>query len=91
MCTNRAPAAAAAEAAQAAPIRNAVPTPAQVAHLMAVQKLLTPQEAAVAQATAAKLSAEDRAELLAELETMTVEQAAAFVRSMLPAMKESAS
>ncbi|MBZ0234736.1 MAG: hypothetical protein K8M05_20565 [Deltaproteobacteria bacterium] len=82
---------AAAEAAQAPPIRNTAPTPAQVAHLMAVQKLLTPQEAAVAQATAAKLSAEDRAELLAELETMTVEQAAAFVRSMLPTMKVSAS
>ena len=80
-----------AEPAPSAPIRNAVPTPAQLAHLMAVQNLLTPQEAAVAQATAAKLSAEDRAELLAELETMTVEQAAAFVRSMLPAMKESAS
>jgi len=68
-----------------------VATRAQVANLMAVQKLLTPQEAAVAQATAAKLLAEDRAELLAELEPMTVEQAAAFVRSMLPTMKESAS
>ncbi len=79
------------EPAQAAPIRNTAPTPAQVAHLMAVQKLLTPQEAAVAQATAAKLSEADRAELLAELETMTVEQAAAFVRSMLPTLKETAS
>ncbi len=77
-------------AAPAAPIRNATPTPAQVAHLMAVQKLLTAQEAAVAQATAARLSEADRAELLAELETMTVEQAAAFVRSMLPAMKKEA-
>ena len=33
----------------------------------------------------------NRAELLAELETMTVEEAAAFVRAMLPTMKESAS
>ena len=71
--------------------RNAMPTPAQMAHLMEVQKQLTPQEAAVARATAAKLSPQDQAELLAELETMTVEQAAAFVRSMLPKMKGEAS
>ncbi|MCB9564205.1 MAG: hypothetical protein H6708_27760 [Kofleriaceae bacterium] len=75
----------------APPVRNAAPTPAQMADLLAVQKLLSPQEAAVAQQTAMKLSAEDRAELLAELETMTVEQAAAFVRSMLPTMKDAAS
>ncbi|MCA9680353.1 MAG: hypothetical protein KC464_35315 [Myxococcales bacterium] len=73
------------------PPRNAMPTPAQMAHILEVQKQLTPQEAAVARATAAKLSPEDQAELLAELETMTVEQAAAFVRSMLPKMKEPAS
>lgn len=69
------------------PPRNAMPTPAQMAHLLEVQKHLTPQEAAVARATAAKLSPQDQAELLAELETMTVQQAAAFVRSMLPKMK----
>jgi hypothetical protein len=71
--------------------RNAMPTAAQMAHLMEVQKLLTPEEAAVARATAAKLSPEDQAELLAELEPMTVAQAAAFVRSMLPKMKGPAS
>jgi hypothetical protein len=71
--------------------RNAMPTASQMAHLMEVQKQLAPQEAAVARATAAKLSSQDQAELLAELETMTVEQAAAFVRSMLPKMKGEAS
>jgi hypothetical protein len=75
----------------APPPRNAMPTAAQMAHLMEVQKLLTPEEAAVARATASKLSPQDQAELLAELETMTVAQAAAFVRSMLPKMKGPAS
>ncbi len=66
--------------------RNAIPTAAQVAHILEVRKLLAPQEAAVARATAAKLSPQDHTELLAELETIIVQQAAAFVRSMLPTM-----
>jgi len=70
-----------------APVRNAMPTQAQMEHLMAVQNRLTPEEAQVAQATAMKLSPEDRADLLAELEEMSVEEAAKFVRSMLPKMK----
>jgi hypothetical protein len=75
----------------AATPRNAMPSASQMAHLLEAQKLLTPEEAAVARATAAKLSPQDQAELLAELETMTVQQAAAFVRSMLPKMKGAAS
>ena len=73
------------ETSAAEPARNAAaPTPAQMMRLMAIQKLLTPDEAEVARATAAELSAEDRAELLTELEALSIDDGAALIRSMLP-------
>ena len=68
----------------AAEIRNAAPTPEQVAHLLAIRSQLMPREAAIADAVVLRMSPEMRAQWLGELSAMSVDQAVEIVRSMIP-------
>jgi hypothetical protein len=70
-------------------VRNAAPpSPAQIAHLLAVQSRLTPDEQRVAQLAAMRMTAEVRATWLDELGSMSVDEAVARVRSLIPAHRE---
>ena len=68
--------------------RNALPvlepTPEQWAHLYAIRARLSPREAAIAQAVIVRMPAELRAQWLAELSVLSVEEATEAVRSMIP-------
>ena len=77
-----------AEAGQLDAPRNALPalepTPEQWAHLYAIRARLSPREAAIAQAVVVRMPAELRAQWLAELSMLCVEEATEVVRSMIP-------
>jgi len=66
-------------------VRNAAPTGAQVAHLLAIRAVLTEREVAIVDGAIARMDLPTRAGWLAELSALTVDQAAARVRSMMPA------
>lgn len=72
-------------APEAAPI--AKPTVAQLAHLNAIREALAPDEQTVCDAVVMKLDDEKRAHWLGELCAMTVEQAVAQVRALLPPLR----
>jgi hypothetical protein len=69
------------------PTRNSAITPAQIAHLTAIQARLTPQEVRVVQAAALRMTPPVRAEWLAELAARSVDDAVTLVRSMLPKLR----
>jgi len=60
------------------------PTPEQWSHLLAIRARLAPKEAAIAELVVTRMSPEMRAQWLAELSVLTVDQAADVVRSMIP-------
>jgi hypothetical protein len=57
--------------------------PATIAHFVAIQGALTPQEAMLARALAAELSPAERRSWLAELRALSVPEAVAKIRSVL--------
>ena len=80
-----APTTATPEAVPASEVRNAAPSPEQWAHLLAIREKLSPREAAIAEAVVMKMPPDVRAQWLAELSALSVDQAAEIVRSMIPA------
>ena len=65
-------------------IRNAAaPTPEQIAHLLAIRALLTQREAAIADEVVVRMSDAVRAQWLAEISAMAVNDAADAVRSII--------
>ena len=60
------------------------PTPEQWSHLLAIRARLSPREAAIAESVVVRMSPEMRAQWLAELSALSVDQAADIVRSMVP-------
>jgi hypothetical protein len=66
--------------------RNASPawSPGQMNHLLAIHAALLPEEKRIAQLVVARMTPEVRAQWLGELSVLTVEQAVALVRSMIP-------
>lgn len=68
-------------------IRNAAPTPEQIAHLFAIRAKLTPREAAIADAVVLRMSADVQAQWLAELSALGVDEAVEVVRSMIPKLR----
>jgi hypothetical protein len=62
----------------------ATPTPEQAKHLLAILNGLQPDERKVARAVVQKMTADQRAHWLGELSLLTVENAVALVRSMIP-------
>ncbi|MCA9674280.1 MAG: hypothetical protein KC464_04485, partial [Myxococcales bacterium] len=65
------------------PAAPSTPTAMQMAHLVAVQAKLSPDEREAAQARAAGMSDGERAALLAELSALSVDDAAARVQALL--------
>ena len=85
--TASAPVASAAPAdAAAQPTRNAdpTPTPAEMAHVTAVQAKLTPAERRIAMSVAMRMPADARAKWFAELCSRSIDDAVALIRSNLP-------
>ena len=80
--------AAPAEAAQLDGPRNAAPvvepTVEQWAHLFAIRARLSPREATIANTVVARMPPELRAQWLAELSALSVDEAAEIVRSLIP-------
>ncbi len=70
-------------------VRNAAPTGAQVAHLLAVRARLMENEVAVIDESIARMDGPTRAWWLGELSSLSVEQAVERVRSMLPKVRAS--
>ena len=70
-------------------LRNAAPTPEQIAHLFAIRAKLTPREAAIADAVVLRMSGDVQAQWLAELSALSVDQAVEIVRSMIPKLRPS--
>jgi hypothetical protein len=68
--------------------RNAPPTieltPEQYEHLLAIRARLSPREAAIAETVITRMDPEMRAQWIAELSVISVDQAVDFVRSMIP-------
>jgi len=60
------------------------PTPEQWEHLLAIRAQLSPREAAIAETVITRMAPEVRAQWLAELSAISVDQAVDFVRSMIP-------
>lgn len=60
------------------------PTPGQWAHLFAIRAQLSPRDAAIAQTVVTRMAPEMRAQWLAELSALSVDEAAEVVRSMIP-------
>jgi len=60
------------------------PTAEQWAHLYAIRAQLTPREASIASTVVVRMAPELRAQWLAQLSALSVEQAAEVVRSMIP-------
>ncbi len=60
------------------------PTAEQWAHLYAIRAQLSPREATIASTVVVRMAPELRAQWLAELSALSVEQAAEVVRSMIP-------
>jgi hypothetical protein len=60
------------------------PTPEQWEHLLAIRARLSPREAAIAETVITRIAPEMRAQWLAELSVISVDQAVEFVRSMIP-------
>jgi len=74
--------------APAADTRNAatvMPTPEQAQHLLAIQAALDPRERTIARTVIKRMTDEQRVDWLRELSALTVDQAVALVRSMIPA------
>jgi hypothetical protein len=76
-------------AADVAEVRNAAPatSAAQGAHLLAIYTGLSPDEKRVAQLVMTRMTPDVRAQWLAELSAMTVDQAVELVRSMMPKLR----
>jgi hypothetical protein len=72
----------------ASEVRNAVPTSAQLGHLLAVRALLTENEVAVIDESIARMDGPTRAWWMSELASLPVEQAVERVRSMLPKVRQ---
>jgi hypothetical protein len=74
-------------APSATPPRNVdlTPTPAQMSHISAVQAQLTPAERKIAMTVAMRMPPEARAQWFASLCSRSVDEAAALIRSNLPA------
>jgi hypothetical protein len=66
------------------------PTLEQWAHLLAIQSRLSPREGAIAKAAIARMTPEMRAQWLAELSALSIDQAADVVRSMIPQLPSKA-
>lgn len=64
--------------------RNAAPTPEQWVHLLAIREKLSPREAGIAEAVVTRMTPDLRAQWLAELSALSVDQAVEIVRSMIP-------
>jgi hypothetical protein len=60
-----------------------MPTPEQWAHLYAFQAQLSPREAAIAKSVVTRMTPEMRAQWLAELSVLSVDQAADVVRALI--------
>jgi hypothetical protein len=60
-----------------------MPTPEQWAHLFAIQAQLSPREAAIAKSVVTRMTPEMRAQWLAELSVLSVDQAADVVRALI--------
>jgi hypothetical protein len=60
------------------------PTPEQWAHLFAVRARLSPREVAIVETVILRMAPETRAQWLAELSVLSVDEAAEIVRSMIP-------
>jgi hypothetical protein len=69
-------------------VRNAAPTGAQIAHLLAVRAHLTENEVAVIDESIARMDGPTRMWWLGELSALSVEQAVERVRSMLPKVRQ---
>lgn len=69
-----------------APVRNSIPRPppAQTAHLLRVYAQLSPPEKRVAQLVVMRMAPSVRAQWLAELSAITVDEAVDLVRSLMP-------
>jgi hypothetical protein len=78
---------ASAPTSSATPARNVdmTPTPAQMSHITAVQAQLTPAERKIAMTVAMRMPPEARAQWFASLCSRSVDEAAALIRSNLPA------
>jgi hypothetical protein len=76
------------DTAQTGEPRNAAPTteptPEQWEHLFAIRARLSPREAAIAENVISRMAPEMRAQWLAELSVVSIDQAVDFVRSMIP-------
>jgi hypothetical protein len=60
------------------------PTPEQWAHLLAIRSRLSPREAAVVEVVVLRMTPEMRAQWLAELTLLSLEEAAEVLRSQIP-------
>lgn len=69
-------------------VRNAAPTGAEIAHLLAVRAHLTENEVAVIDESIARMDGPTRMWWLGELSVLSVEQAVERVRSMLPKVRQ---
>jgi hypothetical protein len=72
-------------------VRNALPmpTPEQWTHLYMIQTRLSPQETALAERVLTRMSAEMLAQWLAELSTLSVDDAVQKIRSVLSGLRSS--
>lgn len=60
------------------------PTPEQWAHMFAIRARLSPREVAIVETVILRMAPETRAQWLAELSALSVDEAAKIVRSMIP-------
>ena len=71
------------EATDVATTTPPVPTPAQMAHLVAIREQLDPKERAIAEAAIKKMTSEQLAHWLEELSAQSVEDATATIRDLI--------
>jgi hypothetical protein len=67
-----------------APPPGIEPTPEQWAHLLAIRDRMSPREATIVDTVVVRMAPEDRAQWLAELSVLSVDQATDLLRSMIP-------
>jgi hypothetical protein len=67
-----------------------VPTPAQMAHLVAIRERLDAKERAIAEAAIQKMTSEQLAHWLAELSDQTVEDATTTIRELIAQIRQTA-
>jgi hypothetical protein len=65
-----------------------IPTPAQMAHLVAIREQLDPKERAIAEAAIKKMTPEQLADWLEELSAQSVEDATTTIRDLIAQIRQ---